>query len=317
MKITMKSETFVKHTTNHIVMGLLYKSEHLSCAQYDNSENPGIEVVKIVKGKREKLSVATNEIIFVVEGRIRLCFRELPSYEGVKGQVLFIPASADYVYEAPTDTTLVIFRLTQHVMLCSNYSIEKLYGIKPRVPQADREEALADKNKIGTLEINSRLWSFLDWIMDCVGDGLKCRCWFELKIKEFLVILRAYYPKEELHGFFYLILSGDTAFSEYVRLHWQRFRSVGEIADSLHMTHKQFSQRFTAVFKQTPYRWMMERKAEIVYRDVASTNKSFKEIALERGFNSDTQFTRFCKMHFGKTPTQLRETAEAIGSELK
>jgi AraC-like DNA-binding protein len=293
-----------------MVMRLLYEDEHLSCGQYDHSGNPGIEVVKMLKGNRGKLSVKTNEIIFVVEGKVKFYFRELPAYEGVKGQAMFIPVSEEYAYDVLADAMLVIFRLTQPITLCSNYSIERLYGLKDIKPHVGREVP-GHNRKIGTLEINSRLWNFLNWIIDCVEDGLKCRCWVELKIREFLLVLRAYYPKEELHDFFYLILSGDTAFSEYIRLYWQRFHSVKDMAASLNMTDKQFTKHFVAVFGQTPYRWMTARKAEIVYADITSTNKLFKEISVDRGFGSDTQLTRFCRLQFGNTPTGLRESMAA------
>lgn len=290
-------------------MRLLYENEHLACLHYDHQEKPGIAVRKAPRGKRRKVSTAMNKIVFLIEGRVRLNFRDQPAYEVVKGQIVFIPAGGDYSYELLANTVAIIFRLHQPVMLCQSYSIEKLYELNapPKIGTVVEERISGKARRIGILEINSRLWSFLDGVIDCVGDGLKCSCWFDLKIKEILLLFRIYYTKEELCDFFYLILSGNTAFSEYVRLHWQMYPTVLEMAASLNMTQKQFSTRFMAVFKQTPYRWMMERKAELAYDDIVSTKKSFKEIAFEHGFHSDTQFSRFCKNCLGKSPTELRQ----------
>lgn len=258
---------------------------------------------------KRKVSTGMNKIVFLIEGRVRLNFREQPAYEVVKGQILFVPAGGDYSYEVLANTVAVIFRLHQPVMLCQSYSIEKLYEMieTPKIGTVVEKSPSGKSRRIGVLEINSRLWSFLDSVIDCVGDGLKCSCWFDLKVKEILILFRIYYTKEELCDFFYLILSGNTAFSEYVRLHWHMYHTVIEMAASLNMTQKQFSNRFMTVFRQTPYQWMMERKAELAYDDIVSTRKPFKEIAYEHGFNSDTQFTRFCKRSFGKTPTELRQ----------
>lgn len=294
-------------------MELLYKQEHLSCLNYNPGEKPMVEVVKIVKGEKRKLSVNNNEIVFIIEGRVRYYFKEFPTHEAVKGQIIFRPAGADYSYEGLADSIVVIFRVHKPIALCDQFSIEKLYGVKQIEPgmreDGEDREAEPGLKRIGTLEINSRIWYFLDGVIDSILDGIKCRCWFELKIKEFLVYLRAYYTKEELHDFFYIILSGDTAFSEYVRVNWLHFLSVQKLAESLNMTRKQFTTRFARVFGKTPIRWMSEMRAQKAYTEITTTKKPFKQIASICGFGSDTELTRFCKKEFGKTPTELRDQA--------
>ncbi|MDF9830675.1 helix-turn-helix transcriptional regulator [Parabacteroides sp. PF5-6] len=291
-------------------MDLLYRSEHMACRHYDRTDKPVIEVVKIVKGEKRILSVNNNEIVFIIEGRLRYFFKEFPTHEAVKGQIIFRPAGADYAYEGLLDSIVVIFRVHKPIALCDKFSIEKLYGNKKIEAENISEpllEAEPGLKRIGTLEINSRIWYFIDGVMDCITDGIKCRCWFELKIKEFLVLLRAYYTKEKLHDFFYIILSGDTAFSEYVRLNWLSLRTVQSLADSLNMTRKQFTTRFTRVFGKTPIRWMTETRAQMAYKEITSTKKPFKQIASECGFSSDTELIRFSKKEFKKTPTELRD----------
>ena len=290
-------------------MELLYRSEHTNCLNYDHSEKPLIEVVKIVKGDCNKSSVANNEIVFIIEGRIRYCFHDFPTHEGVKGQIIFRPQGEHYSYEALADSTAVIFRLLDPVLLCRKFSIEKLYGTKAIVPRCFPER---EKTRIGTLEINSRMWYFLDGLLDCIADGLKCRCWFNLKISEFLTYLRVYYTKEEAHDFFLAILSGDTAFSEYIRLNWHRFPTVKEMADSLNMNSKQFTRQFAKAFNTSPYRWMSEGKAQKAYLEITTTKKPFKQIIGDIGFSSETQFTRFVKKEFGKTPSELRKNTAFV-----
>ncbi len=289
-------------------MKSLYRQEHICCPNYDQTEKPTIEVVKIVKGEKKELSASNNEIVFIIEGRMRYYFQDIPAYEAVKGQILFRPVSTHYSYEALSNSLVVIFRIHKPIELCCKYSLEKLYGQQSiERYRSGKVEVGTEPKRIGTLEINSRIWYFLDGLIDCIADGIGCRCWFETKINEFFGLLRFYYTKETLSGFFYLILSGDTAFSEYVRLNWKQFRSVCGLAESMNITPKQFSSRFIKIFGKTPYRWIMEKTAQMAYHEITSTKKPFKEIAVESGFNSDTQFTRFCKNEFNKTPTELRE----------
>lgn len=290
-------------------MSIFYRKEHLACKHYDRSEKPLIEVVRIVKGERRKLSTVNNEIECVIEGRMRYFFGHFPPYEAARGQMIFRPSGGEYAYEALSNAMVVIFRTHNHVMLCNNFSVEKLYGLSEAGGYDEPEE---DKEHIGTMEINARMWHFLNGIIDCVRDGLKCTHWFELKVRELELLMRMYYTKEELYLFFYMILSGNMTFSEYVRLNWRDFRSVKELAESMHMTEKTFRMKFKPLFGQTPHRWMAKNTARIVYKEITSTQKSFKVISAECGFTSETQFTRFCKKELGETPTKLREQSDNL-----
>ncbi|MDL2222783.1 AraC family transcriptional regulator [Bacteroidales bacterium OttesenSCG-928-M11] len=285
-------------------MELLYKNEHSSCFNHDQSKKPMIEIVKIVKGKKGNLIISQNEIAFFLEGRFKYIFRDFPLCEAMKGQFIFLPAGGKFSYEALANSTIILFRLNNPIVLCPNFSIEKLYGIKNHSPL---DQYVPKTKRFSILDINSRLWHFLDGVNDCLSDGIRCRCYFEMKSKELLLLLRAYYPKEDLYDFFFLILSEDTAFSEYVRLRWQQFHSVNELASSMNLTHKQFISRFVSVFGTTPQKWILEGRAKIVMQEIQSSRKPFKQIAIENGFASDTHFTRFCKKELGSTPTEIRE----------
>lgn len=279
-------------------------NEHLNCFNYELSEKPIIEVERIDKEEKKEFSTINNKVFFILEGKVQFSAENLPDYQGQKGQILFIPAGANYSYKALTTSMLLIFSIQQPMMLCSNLSMEELYKQKKT---SQENEHRPHPNWLGVVEINARIWHFLDGITNCISDGLKCRYWFELKVKEFFTFLRVYYPKQEIYEFLYPILSGDTAFSEYIRTNWRCFHSVQEMATSMNMTVKQFSTKFVKIFGKTPYRWMQEERSRIVIREIASTNKLFKQIAIENGFSTDSMFTNFCKKELGATPTELRD----------
>ncbi|MCD8167343.1 MAG: helix-turn-helix domain-containing protein [Bacteroides sp.] len=151
--------------------------------------------------------------------------------------------------------------------------------------------------------------AFLDRLIDTLEHGIRCHNFFDMKIKEFFMMVRWYYSKEEIYDFLYFIISGDTAFSEYVRLRWIYYRNVLEFAESMHMTPKQFSKKFGEVFSTTPYKWMKEGKAKIVHKEITTTDESFKHIADKYGCHSVQQFNKFIKAAFGKTPGEIRKEA--------
>lgn len=282
-------------------MELLYAKEHLSCFNNENSEKPLIEVKSMVKGQNSELCVTDNEIVFFLDGCICFEFDDFPDYEAVKGQILFLPSGGTYFYSVQADTRVIILRILDSISLCENYRIERLYEYKK-----GQDRHAPETRSFSVLEMVPRVWHYVKGLNDCISDGIRCRYYSEMKIREFFLLLRTYYPKEDIHDFFYLILSGNTAFSEYVRLRWRQYHTVRELAASMHLSPKQFSTRFTAVFEKTPYRWMTEGKARIVQSEIVSTDKPFKQIALENGLSSDAQFTRFCRKELGMTPTEIR-----------
>lgn len=273
-----------------------------SCWLLDKSDKPMIEMVGIAKENGIKLQPRTHEVVFIREGRIRLTPRDLPEFEGTKGQILFLTAAGHYSFYTPSGATLVIFRIEGTTQLCDSFSMENLY----KTHTGATDSHIPQTPGFGVLEIHTRIWNFLDEITERLADGIRCNMYFDLKIREFFFLLKAYYTTQEVAGFLYLILSDDTAFSEYVRLYRHKFRNVEEMADSMHMTPRQFSARFKKAFNRTPYQWMKEARAKLIGQQLLNTHKSVKQIALENGFSDMAQFTKFCKKELGKTPTQLK-----------
>jgi AraC-like DNA-binding protein len=264
-------------------------------------------LVSLPEGFEEVRKANSHEVVFFISGRLKYHFRTFSDVFLSKGQILFIPAGEGFSYKVVSSVTLIVFRVHNHLQLCENFQIEKLYGIRKTESGSDYEPRTKSLN---ILEIKTCVWNFLDTLTDYLNDGVRCRCFFDIKIKEFFQLLRLYYPKEEIYDFLYLILSGDTAFSEYIRQRWTRFRNVKEMAESLYMTQKYFSSKFKKIFGVPPHKWIEDGKANIIRNELLLTNKSFRKIALEMGFSSEQQFSKFTKRVFGKTARELRISAK-------
>lgn len=283
-------------------MDLLYLEEHQECLNYDNAIKPAIEILNIKKGVRESITTNNNEIVFFLEGKLRFIFKDFPEYTASKGEIIFLPAEECFSYETLSDCLIIVFRIKYSIRLCDAVPIEKIYySNKSTIDQyTPRTKSLC------LLQMNPKVWYLLNGLRDNINDGLKCMHYFELKIKEFFFTLRAYYTKEEIHDFLYLIISGDTAFSEYIRLNWTKYQTVSDLAKSLNMSNKQFYLKFRRIFDKPPYQWMLEGKIQIIYNEIVGSKKPFKQIASENGFSATSQFSKFCKLKLGKNPTEIR-----------
>ena len=279
-------------------MKIYNAEEHLSCYCYEGGVDPLIEVRKIKRMETGKLSLSHNEIVLIVSGKIRLNIYDNMGVELGKGQFVFLQVGCNLSYKTVAKGQLVIFRLEDSIHLCHSYSLERLYSKLKRI---EKQEILT------VLEFNFRIWHFAKGLVDTLEDGLKCRFYLQAKITELLILIRLYYPEEQLGRFFYFMLSSDTAFSESVRMSYMQYPTVSKLAEAMNMTSQQFTRRFNNVFGQAPYGWMQREKARLIYGEICRSDKPIKEIASKYGFLIPANFNRFCKTSFGMNPGEIRK----------
>lgn len=287
-------------------MEVLYLHEHQKCFCYDHSERPQIETVAFKKGQCIEIYIHTNEVVFFMKGVIRYILDSYLPIESSAGQFIFLPCGGKLSIEAMVDSAVTVFRLNKPVDLCEGYPLEKLHV---QLRGGCTNKAGKCHCPIGCLHINEPISYFLDGINRCLDEGLRCRYFYGLKIKELFLMLRAYYPKEELEDFLKPVLSGDTAFSEYIRANRDKYATVKQMAASLNLTPKVFAAKFKHVFGSTPYSWLKHEKVETIRRQLLVSSETFKWIAAENGFNTVQQFTNFCKKELGASPSQFRMEA--------
>ena len=279
-------------------MNIHNMEEHSICYCYDNKENPLVKLVEIKSGELNKVTLSSNEIVFILEGKICCASCDKSNEEFNKGQLLFLPMGDHLCYRAAAMSEVLVLRLIDNMHLCNNFNVKQLYN----------NMSIEEKSDFPfPLEINARLWHFAQGLIDTWHDGLKCKIYLRAEISKLLIMLPVYYSKEELSRFFYPILSPDSTFSEYVRLNHIKHRTVNEFAAAINMTAQQFTRRFHTVFGQAPYEWMQEQRARLIYGEITQGNKPLKEIAVDFGFTDQANFNRFCRAFFETTPGKMRK----------
>jgi len=280
--------------------------EHHQCFCFGVGENALIEARRIPRGTEEEITLSYHEIVFMIEGRLRYIIRDHNPVELIKGHFTFMPIGRTLSYKAKTNCLIFIVRQNTNLRLCHSFSIEKLYRV---INSADTS------CKLTPLEINPRLYHYINGLKDTCEDGIMCRYFFEAKIIEFFVLLRAYYSDEQLQGLFLPILSPDTEFSEFVYRNYKKYNTVSEMAAAMKLTTGQFKDRFHRIFSQSPRDWMQKQKAKGIFSEICDSNKAFKQISADNGFAVQAHFIRFCRRSFGRTPGEMRKnrTKSPIG----
>lgn len=280
-------------------MDILEKAELQRCFYNDKETPPTVEIRKLEKEYTEELIFRRNEIVFMTEGKVRFIFRGHPEKTLSTGEFIFVPMGGVFRFVVVENTQVTVIRLNGNVNLCGSCRIEDLYR---------RSDPALDNNKdVFALTINHPLQLFLEGLNKAVQGGLNCRYYFDIKAKEILILLKAYYLHEQLSLFFSPILSPDTIFSEYVRAHHHKYATARELADAMYMTPKLFSKKFIAIFGEPATDWLRREKALNVYSELIVGNEAIAQIAYKYNFSSQSHLNRFCKKEFGENPGKIRK----------
>lgn len=280
---------------------LLYPNEHLYCENYSNRERPIIERKDLTKDSTWDINTLTNKIVFLMKGKLKFSFGYFCDEIIEEEKMLYIPAFYHFKGYAEEDVSLIIFRLETKMQFCDRYRVEDLVKQTSTI-QLDNNIASS-----GSLEINAILKDYLVFLDTCISKGLKCKYFFEIKIKELFFLFRAFYEKEDLVMFFNMALSMNTNFAEHIMQNYSKYTTLVQLAESMNYSVSGFEKKFKRTFGTSPYRWMKKQKASKIYHEISTSDRSFKEISADFGFNSSSHFNDFCKDCFGQTPGNIRQ----------
>lgn len=281
-------------------MEILDKAEHQRCFHYENEAPSTVEVRKFEKEHEEELVFHKNGVVFIMSGEVRLAFRDREEKLLRRNEFVFIPTGKVFQFKVLRKTQMIIIRPNGSVELCGGFLIEKLYRKGNTLLQNEQGD-------ICTLTLNRPMKLFLDGLTEITQDGFNCRYYFDTKVKEMFILLKAYYPREQLHDFFASILSPDTIFSEHIRSNCHKYVTTKEMAWAMNMTPKNFSKKFISIFGELPTDWMRREKARRVYSELYTGQQPIAHIADKYNFSSQSHLNKFCMREFGKNPGKIRK----------
>lgn len=285
-------------------MSSLYTPEHLSCLNYDNGAKPAAEMITLPKGQTIDVTVNQVVIAFVMKGYIHLRYEDVHGRELIQGQIMLFPAGINVNITSRNDAEIFVMRIRKRIRLCDKLPLEKLF--------VQTQQARKEHNH---LLINEKVQQYLEHFTACIGDGLRCSQYFDLKTSELFFLLRGYYTKEELAAFFHPLLSTDALFTDFVWQNYRKVRSVKELADMSKYGLSTFKAKFRKVFGIPAMQWMNEQKMRNIYHELNCTTKSLKQITADNHFSSVSHLVLFCRKKLGATPGQIRRIEEQNGEQ--
>ena len=275
---------------------LIPTQKNKECIHYEKFDTPVIKVVECGRGNRE-LKITSNSILMVLRGGGNISFRQFANKTITGGDILLLPIHTHVRFFIEERITILVFRLPPSVRFCDHFSLQALFEEKDK----------RKRQKFITLKMNQRLKSYINSLLPCLADGLKCHYFLELKTRELFFILRAYNTKSDLAAFFSPMVTGDSEFYAFVIENYKSVKTAEELAEKAGYTYSGFDKLFKRTFGVTVKAWLKEQLLANLRHEIIFTKKTFQEIGDAFGFSSLSHLTRFCSRTFGMNPTNLRK----------
>jgi AraC-like DNA-binding protein len=268
----------------------------------DEQRLPIVELFERPEGFVCELPVDDTQLLFLRRGALMFSYGPYVDRSLEAGEVLLLPARFRCTMKMEEDVSAVIIRVQSRLSFCDHFPLEVLYSLSQTTGIA------AD---LFFLPINERLEAYLHLLVLTLNEGAASNDFLELKQREMLFYLRAYYSKEDLVSFFSPILNSNIRFSEMAHRHVEKVRSVEEMAERMNYSISGLKKQFVKVFGMSAYQWMAQEKAKKIYYEINCTEKTFKEISAAYRFSSPSHFDCFCKKTFGASPGAIRKERQS------
>lgn len=244
-----------------------------------------------------RIHIDTSQIVFMLSGKTRTVCNNSVAKKIKAGTIFLLPKFAPVHGTALEPCEFFICRIPDGFESTDKAYIRKLPSYIP--PGFSYE--------FNTLTVVPVVRTYLRLLMWMLKQGFKSATYQRLKRIELFYYLKTCYSPADMAAFMYPLIGGRSVFfKDFVISNYRKFQDVESFACAASMSVSTFSRKFKESFGMTAYKWLNERRAEEIYRDIVRTEDSFTEIADKYGFSSSAYFVYYCRRHFGRKPSEIR-----------
>ena len=140
---------------------------------------------------------------------------------------------------------------------------------------------------------------------------MSCAHLHNLMQREFFFLLRGFYHKQEIAMLFYPIIGKEMDFKDFVMRNYTKVSNIEQLISLSNLGRSRFFTKFNEAFGMTAKQWMLKQKNQQILEKMTEPGIYIKDVIEELGFDSQVYFSRYCKHHFGCTPSQLMKRCQA------
>lgn len=245
----------------------------------------------------EQLSVKSqdkNMLVFLTKGTISISIDKSKSVYITKPCLFLLPELSNVNINILSNSSLIILCFKEFVPMCGNNSFAELSLFKPSFTPSIR-----------SLPLQPPFVTFLKTIEDVLNLGASCPNYHRIKEKELFFLLSMYYTQSDLALLLEPLICDDFKLKSFVYKNHQSVNTVNELVEKSGVSRTLFFEQFKKAFGVSVKQWMLRKKAEQISERLSEPDVILKEVMLDFGFSSASQFNRFCRVYLGDTPSNI------------
>lgn len=288
--------------TKHIKSKLLYIEEHLSCQNYMTTSETGFKYLEFTENAEfEEDNTSKNYLLLFLKGNFTINCNQFHNRTFHAGEMILIPRSSRLKGFAKPGSSLLSMFFDIPEENCDKLILQSLSDICDKI-----------EYDFSPIKIRYPLTPFLEVLTCCIKNGMNCVHLHNLMQREFFFLLRGFYEKQEIAALFHPIIGKEMDFKDFVMHNYTKVDNIEQLISLLNMGRSCFFTRFSEVFGMTAKQWMLKQKNQRILEKMTEPGVSIKDVIEKLGFDSQANFNRYCKQHFGCTPKQLIERCQTV-----
>lgn len=129
------------------------------------------------------------------------------------------------------------------------------------------------------------------------------------KQKELLILLSKSEKADSINSFITALFSPfEYSFKETIERNIYSDLNISELAYLCNMSEASFKRKFSSIFKQSPAKYIQEKKMARAKRLLKLPANTVAHVAYESGFGSPSAFNKAFKKNVGLTPTEYKKS---------
>lgn len=213
----------------------------------------------------------------------------------VEGQMTIIPIKKELYVDVAAGSLITVFFFYDQLSYCNKSFVDSIL----------KKWSCASKT-IAPLKVHTYISRMLEIEQAIFQDGYCCFYLDKIFINELIALIRLYYEDEDINDFFSIMNGFNIDFKSYVLLNYEN-KDIMKLAEECNMSIATFNRYFRKNFGESPLQWLNKKKADLIYRELVSSEKTITEIAYDNNFSSTSYLTLFCKKYHNQTPNQIRK----------
>ncbi|MDR0995016.1 MAG: helix-turn-helix transcriptional regulator [Tannerella sp.] len=249
------------------------------------------------KGKPFRLpDVQWNYWLFILDGEMNVSYQEFRNHLCKAGEMIFLPQYGGAVCEPFSEMKMLSLEFNNQALIHDELKWE------------DWVEEANERPFFHKLDIRSPLTVVVESVQFYQQCGLLNPAMELVKEKEAFLALKLFYTRQEAARFLGpLLIRREDDFKAHVTKYCAQARSVEDLASLCSMSPRAFTRKFKNEFNDSPYHWLLRKKAERIKVLLADKKIPLQEIIRDYEFSSPAHFTTYCKKQFGMTPSHYRD----------